>query len=322
MSGADSDLFPARRVMRERSGLVMVQRDEGALLGANVAYHLAAGFSRIVIVDNCSKDPSTLEMLSELSENHAVTVLRDRSSVCDQARLANWGLSTLLDGGDVQWVFPCDADEFIWCGDDLEAFLRRRRVEGTLYGTLSWLNHIPESPATSDDPLSYMSGDLFYLPFSEKSWHHPNHFRKAFCHLHNGMEIVVGGHFFRREVNPAFFSTLGDGPADLQEGEGVIFHYEMRDCAAALLRKWRDLAERHVTSGVRRDGPWREKEEWMGVLRNRYEGQERNLFVDFAQARRTLWQSDIPAERLRRRGEVALSLVRAGVLPPRSVNPL
>jgi hypothetical protein len=294
----------------------MVQRDEGALLGANVAYHLAAGFSRIVIVDNCSEDPSTLDVLCELSGNRAVTILRDRSPVCDQARLANWGLSVLLGGGDVQWVFPCDADEFIWCGGDLEAFLQRCRMEGTLYGTLPWLNHIPEHIATPDDPLSYMRGDLFYQPFPERCWHHPNHFRKAFCHVHSGMEVVVGGHFFRREANPGFFSSLGDGPADLPDDEGVIFHYEMRDCSAALLRKWSDLAERHVTSGVRRGGPWREKEEWMGALRNRYERRERDLFVDFAQARRTLWESEIPPGRLRRRGEVARSLIRAGVLPP------
>lgn len=222
--------------MSERCGLVMVQRDEGALLGANVRYHLAAGFSRVVVVDNCSEDADTLQSLRELSGDARVTLLYDRSTVCDQARLANWGLSSLLEDADIQWVFPCDADEFIWCDGDIEGFLGRRRDEGVLYGTLPWLNHVPESPGVPGEPLAYMKGDLFYLPFPEKAWHHPNHFRKAFCHRHPGMEIVVGGHFFRREANPDFFAAVGGGPSDLPEDEGVIFHYEMRDCSTALLR--------------------------------------------------------------------------------------
>lgn len=307
--------------MKERSGIVMVQKDEGALLGANVAYHLSAGVSRVVIVDNCSTEAVTLDILRELSENPAVTVLCDQSPVCDQVRLANWGLATLLDCEDVQWIFPCDADEFIWCGGDMEAFLSKCRWEGTLYGTLPWLNHIPETPAVSGDPLAYLRGGLFYSPFPEKSWQHTNHFRKAFCLRHSGMEIVVGGHFFRREANPAFFSSLQNCPVDLPEVEGVMFHYEMRDCSAALIRKWDDLAERHIASGVRRDGPWREKEEWMGMLRDRYKGREEALFEDFARARRTLWGTEIPPERLRRREEVPRALIRAGVLRPGPVNP-
>src|SRR3977135_2894962 len=99
--------------MRERSGLVIVQRDEGALLGANVKYHLSTGVSRIVIVDNCSEDLVTLDILRQLGNNPHVTLLYDKSPVCDQARLANWGLSALLADNDIQWVFPCDADEFI-----------------------------------------------------------------------------------------------------------------------------------------------------------------------------------------------------------------
>jgi hypothetical protein len=76
--------------MRERSGLVIVQKDEGALLGANVAYHLSMGVSRIVVVDNCSEDLVTLNILRKLSDNVDVTVLYDKSQVCDQAGLANW----------------------------------------------------------------------------------------------------------------------------------------------------------------------------------------------------------------------------------------
>jgi hypothetical protein len=302
--------------MRERSGLVIVQRDEGALLSANVAYHLSVGASRIVIVDNCSEDAATLDILRKLSDDVNITVVYDKSQVCDQARLANRGLSVLLADRDIQWVFPCDADEFIWCGDSLEAFLSRCRRNNTLYGTLPWLNHIPESPPELNDPLFYLRGSLFYSPFPEKGWQQFSHFRKAFCHRHPGMEIVVGGHFFRREANPSFFAALSSCPAELSESEGVIFHYEMRDCASALLRKWRNLAERHLVSGVKREGLWNEKEKWMGQLWARYENHEEDLFEHFAQARRTYWGTEIPSDRLRRHEELSQALSRAGVLTP------
>lgn len=302
--------------MKECSGLVIVHRDEGALLSANVSYHLSVGVSRVVIVDNCSEDPATVEVLRMLSEKAAVTVLYDRSPVCDQARLANWGLSVLLTDRDIQWVFPCDTDEFIWCGDNIEAFLSRCRRYNTVYGTLPWLNHIPEFTPLLNDPLSYLRGSLFYSPFPERYWQQPNHFRKAFCHRHSGMEIVVGGHFFRREANPGFFDCLSSCPAELSENEGVIFHYEMRDCATALLRKWRNLAERHLVSGMQQDGPWREKEKWMDTLWNRYKQHEQDLFEHFARGRRTLWETEIPAERLRRRAELPRALTRMGILTP------
>lgn len=307
--------------MKERSGLVIVQRDEGALLRANVEYHLSVGFSRIVIVDNCSEDIATLDILRAISENPDVTILYDKSPVCDQAKLANWGLSVLIADNNIQWVFPCDADEFIWCGNSLETFLSRCKNNNVLYGTLQWLNHIPESLPTLSDPLCYLRGNLFYLPFPERDWQQSNHFRKAFCAHHSNMEIIVGGHYFRREANPAFFGSLSHCPMEVPENEGVIFHYEMRDGSTGLLRKWRDLSERHLASGIRQVGPWREKEMWMGTLCDRYQLCGEDLFKDFAQARRTLWGTKIPSDRLRHREEISQTLIRTGVLLPASPFP-
>jgi hypothetical protein len=301
--------------MRELSGLVIVQRDEGALLSANVAYHLSIGFSKIVIVDNCSEDPITLDILRGFSGNPCVVLLYDKSQVCDQARLANWGLSALLEDRDIKCVCPCDADEFIWCSD-LQAFLSRCRQNNALYGTLRWLNHIPESPSRFNDPLFYLRGSLFYLPFPERAWQQQNHFRKAFCHRHSGMEIVVGGHFFRKEANPSFFQSLKNYPAEIPESEGVLFHCEMRDCASALLRKWRNLAERHRVSGVQLEGDWNEKEKWLGKLWAQFEHKEEELFAHFARGCRTHWGTEIPSERFRHREELAETLIRIGVLRP------
>jgi hypothetical protein len=302
--------------MREYGGLVMVQRDEGVLLDANVRYHLSVGFSRIVVVDNCSEDPVTLEILAAISENPRITVLYDKSPICDQAKLANWGLSILLDEPKIQWVFPCDADEFIWCGDgDVETFLSKCRQRDMFYGTLPWLNNLPESLPKEGDPLFYLRGRLFYTPFPERGWHQPSHFRKAFCLRHSNMEIIVGGHFFRLESNPDFFTSLNSCPAELTENEAVMFHYEMRDYSSALLKKWQNLAERHVVSGITgKNGQWSEKEIWMGELRKKYDKQSNDLFEHFALSQRTLWGTPIQPERLRRRSELSNHLNRAGIL--------
>jgi hypothetical protein len=134
------------------------------------------------------------------------------------------------------------------------------------------------------------------------------------------MEIVVGGHFFRREANQRFFQSLKNYPAEIPESEGVIFHYEMRDCSSALLRKWRNLAERHRVSGVQLEGGWSEKEKWLGKLWAQYEDKEEELFAHFARGRRTHWETETPSDCLRHREELSQALVSIGVITPLPVT--
>jgi Glycosyl transferase family 2 len=291
--------------MREICGLVMVQKDEGELLRINVSYHLAIGFSRVVVVDNCSEDPLTVRILQTLSRHPQVTVIFDKSVVCDQERLANEGLAALLDDPAVQWVFPFDADEFLYCSDGLETFLSTCRQSDTQYGSLPWLNHICDYASPAADPMRYLSGTLFYSPWPERDWQEPGHFRKSFCLRHPDMKIVVGGHFFRREANMPFFDRLGACPRFLPDSLGALFHFEMRDYASALLRKWRDLSRRHQVNGVGDARPWSEKERWMASLWSRYNERQSDLFDDFARKRRTLWGNPIPIERFKRRSELS-----------------
>ena len=159
------------------------------------------------------------------------------------------------------------------------------------------------------EPLAYLQGTLFYLPWPEREWQEPSHFRKSFCLRHSNMEIVVGGHFFRREANPSFFGALTGCPHNMPESDGAIFHFEMRDYADALLHKWRDLSKRHLVSGIDHSGPWGEKEEWMGQLWVRYNDRQLNLYDDFARKRNTLWGTKIPPERLRCRDVLSGALL-------------
>jgi hypothetical protein len=291
--------------MHEHTGLVMVQRNEGALLRANIRYHLARGVTHVVVVDNDSTDPQTHDVLRDLSKHVGVTVLADTSSIYDQTKLANWGLQELLTHREIDWIFPCDADEFIWCAGGLQEFLDRCRREDVLYGSIQWLNHIPEVELVASRRAQYLEETLFYLPFVERPWQSPNHFRKAFCYRHSGMEIVVGGHFFKREANSAFFSPHRMAPMNIPEASAILFHYELRDCATALVQKWRDLGERHFAGPALSAGPWREKEDRVRQLSKRYHNKPHAVFHDFARARRTLWGTEIPVNRTRRRSNVA-----------------
>ncbi len=289
-------------------GLVMVQRNEGWLLGLNVAHHLSMGVSRIVIVDNQSDDTTTVALLSRLASHPRITVIFDSSTECNQAALANQGLALLIADKEIEWVFPCDADEFVWCRPSLRSFLSRCKHEGIMYGTLPWLNHLPEHTGEGREPLAYVRGGWFYTPFAEMDWQHPGHFRKAFCARHEGMEVVVGGHYFRREANAQFFDGLAPCPNNLPATAGVIVHFELRDCGSALIRKLRDLSSRHVSSGVPANGPWREKEMMMGKLWREYRDNADRLFLDFAGRRRTLWGGSIPPFELVRRDDINSSL--------------
>jgi glycosyltransferase involved in cell wall biosynthesis len=290
-----------------RAGIVMVQRNEGLLLRLNVAYHLALGFERIVIVDNHSDDLTTIALLSAIVDDPRVRVIDDKSDHCDQSVLANLGLAALLEDG-VDWVFPCDADEFIWVKGSLTAFLQQCRDNGILYGTLPWLNHLPEHCGGPDDVLAYVRSGWFYHPEAERDWQQPGHLRKAFCRVHQGMTIIVGGHYFRRDADSAFFATLNGCPALMPSSAGTIVHFELRDCGPALLRKLGDLSQRHIASGVPADGPWREKEAHFGELWAKYRDHPERLFSDFAAQRRTLWGNRITNGRLHRREDISSSL--------------
>ena len=262
----------------------------------------------MVVIDNNSTDLGTIKVLNDLSVEPKVKVIFDKSPVCDQAKLANQGLTALLEEGEIRWVFPCDADEFIWCADGLDGFLSKCKIRGQLYGSISWLNNIPDSSFAITDPSSYLRQTLFYSPSPEREWQEANHFRKSFCFRHSNMEIIVGGHFFRKEANPNFFNSLSSCPHHVPESDAVIFHFELRDCGTALLRKWKDLSTRHLVSGINQSGKWGEKETRLAQLWNQYGGSKSQLYEDFSCQRKTIWGTHVTYERLQRRNELATLL--------------
>lgn len=90
-------------------GLSMV-RNEADIISVNVRYHLAAGFDRMLIVDNGSDD-GTDEILRELGKDERVRWTRDASPSFRQGEVfTELVRAAYAEGAD--WIVPVDADNF------------------------------------------------------------------------------------------------------------------------------------------------------------------------------------------------------------------
>ncbi|MDH4102789.1 MAG: glycosyltransferase family 2 protein [Thermoleophilia bacterium] len=104
--------------------MTLLARDEADVVGAHVAFHLAAGVDFVIATDHRSEDGTTeiLEEYERLGRLHLIREpgeeLRQRDWVTRMARLA-------AKEYDADWVINSDADEFWWPrGGDLKEVLR------------------------------------------------------------------------------------------------------------------------------------------------------------------------------------------------------
>lgn len=233
---------------------IMVVRDEQELIERNIRYHLDSGFDLIAVMDHCSRD-GTSEILAAMARHHNLVIMRDNDPVFDHSRLCNHLLNELLKVSQVDWIFLIDADEFLACPGGIHAFLAQLSAEGIKYGTIEWLNAVWSS---SENALLPLETKLFYQPWPEQKWQHHGHFRKAFCQVHHKIEVVVGGHYFRRENAPEFFNG-GPAPFIIPLQRAVIFHYEFRGNIHSLYAKWKQLAKFERDTSSLPDAPWLER---------------------------------------------------------------
>jgi glycosyltransferase involved in cell wall biosynthesis len=271
----------------------MVVRDEEELIERNIRYHLDSGFDLVGVMDHCSQD-GTPEILAAMTHHHNVVVMHDNDPVFDHGRLCNHLLNELLQVAQVDWVFPLDADEFLHVPRGLQAFLDQMSVEGIKYGTIEWLNAAWKS---GEEALLPLETKLFYRPWPERAWQHLGHFRKAFCQVHPGIEVVVGGHYFRRENEPEFFGS-GPAPYIVPPHQAVIYHYELRGRAASLYAKWRQLAEYERDSSSQRDAPWLERLDRIRKYVSDWQMDPTETERFWFSAARTFWGTPVPEHRI------------------------
>jgi hypothetical protein len=276
----------------------MVVRDEEAILPFNLQYHLDYGFDHIFVLDNGSVD-RTPEILQRFKETGRVTAAAGSTLRFDHERLANELLDIALRRYSPDWIFLLDADEFIDTNEPLCGFLQKMEQDGVRYGTIKWLN------ALNEPGLSHaLRTTTFFEPWTERDWQEEGHFRKAFCRTHQNMRIVVGGHYFRTEVNPVFFSEQEPSPILIDIQAARILHYENRFTAPELLRKWGNLSLNLIEPGYDPESPWNEKLLRIRQYLAEYGSNPSQLWADRFACRRTFWGGEVPQSRIRREARV------------------
>jgi hypothetical protein len=279
----------------------MVVRNEEALVEYNVRYHLEAGFDIVAILEHCSTD-NTPKILATLANDERVILFHSDDPIFDHGKMSNFLLRRLLLQNEVDWVFPLDVDEFFYSSGGVHAFLQRMICYGVRYGTIPWFNAVLTNHNTTS--ANALFGTKFYRPWPEREWQHDGMFRKAFCKTHDRMEIVVGGHYFRREANIDFFGK-GPSPVLLPAEDACIYHYEFRGSIRELMLKWSLFADYECDSSSRPDAPWLER---LKQIRS-YVAQWR-LAPDASAAYwssipRTFWGTPIPSELIIDRHHIA-----------------
>jgi glycosyltransferase involved in cell wall biosynthesis len=273
---------------------VMVVRDEEDLIAANLCYHHAMGFSGFVVIDHRSKD-ATPAILNKLQQNLPLITIREDDAEFDHERYANVALQAALQEFAPDWVFTLDADEFYCFPTGLKPLLHALEEQGIFYASAKWRNALADQSTLLSGPLTT---SRFYEPWPERDWQHEGHLRKSFCRVHDGMAVVVGGHYFRREANHNFFIGKNVAPHLCSAAEAYILHFENREDPSRLMRKWNALAGDLVEPGCPIDAPWNEKVRRLRAYVSDPQGKAAHAIHNAADPV-TFWGSRVPRERIR-----------------------
>lgn len=273
---------------------VMVVRDEEDLIAANLRYHHAMGFSSFVVLDHRSED-ATSAILHQLQQTLPLIAIREEDTRFDHERYANLALQAALQEFAPDWVFTLDADEFFCFPAGLTPLLFALEEQGIFYASAKWRNAVADQSTRSCGPLTT---SRFYEPWPERDWQHEGHLRKSFCRVHDGMAVVVGGHYFRREANHKFFSGKNMVPHLCNADEAYILHFENREDPSRLMRKWSALAGDLVEPGYPTDAPWNEKVRRLRAYVADPEAKAAQAIHSAADPV-TFWGSPVPRERIR-----------------------
>ncbi len=273
----------------------MVVRDEAEILRENLLYHLALGFDEIYVLDHCSTD-GTKDLLRDFADHPRVRIFVEQRPIFDHEGYVNFLLEHALAGVGADWIFTLDADEFLGLARPLHTFLSGLEDRDIKYGTIKWLNALPSGLPDAEGEKPQL--ECYYEPWPERPWQEEGHFRKAFCQTHEGMSVVVGGHYFQREANPGFFGGRHWSPTLIPLDEGRIYHLEQRLSPKALLEKWHRLSAHIVEPGYDADAPWNEKVHRMKHYLALYGDDLAAVTSEWFDKRRTFWGGEIPPSRI------------------------
>lgn len=273
---------------------LMIIRDEETYIETNINYHLQKGFDYIFITNHCSQD-KTEKILQKFQKNPKVIVVEEGETVFDHSKIANRLLQIALRSFDIDWFFLIDADEFLGVSSDVHSFIQSLEDRKIIYASIGWINALFP---TNQNSTTAIDTNIFYYPYSERDWQHDGHFRKSIAKNHRGIEIVVGGHYFKSQNNKEFFDLSGGKPYLIPFEEAKYFHFELRNNPVNLFKKWENLANNEKDSSSQENAPWLERinliKDYVHLYKNRLDDVNRLWFEES----RTLWGTKIPKEKI------------------------
>jgi hypothetical protein len=273
---------------------LMIIRDEETYIEWNIRYHLELGFDYIFITNHCSVDKTKI-ILQKFSDHKNIIIFEESESTFDHGKIANQLLQSALEQYDIDWFFLIDADEFLSIPTKLHLFIEDLERRKIIYASIGWVNAIVQGNIATLKPIETT---LFYYPFPEREWQHEGHFRKSIAKNHGGIEIVVGGHYFKSENNKEFYELTEGNPVKLAHSEAKYFHFENRNNAYNLFKKWERLALNEQDSSSRENAPWLERINLIRKYVRQYEGNIEEVERLWFKEARTLWGTIIPNEKI------------------------
>lgn len=280
--------------------ILMSVRDEESYIDLNISYHLDLGFDYIFITNHCSTD-NTSKILNLYKDDPRVIVVEEKDSAFDHAKITNRLLKYANSHYKIDWFIFLDADEFFVVRDkNIHDFITRLENNNIPYTTIGWANALFDltlsdytcSPVNGIDTMKY------YYPWPEKKWQEYGHFRKAIVKNHKNIEAVVGGHYVRTENNPEFFGEYNWNPFIMPKDEAKLLHFEFRDNAGAIYKKWKKLASFESGSTSDNGAPWLERiktiKKYVADFKNNLGEIDKRWFSEH----RTFWGTIVPKDRI------------------------
>jgi len=285
---------------KEIVAILMSVRDEELFIDFSISYHLDIGFDYIFIANHCSKD-NTSRILESYRNDPRVIVIQENDPVFDHAKISNKLLNYANRNYKIDWFIFLDVDEFLSIKEkNVHAFVNRLEQNNIPYATIGWANALFDHTQTDYRATAVNTIDTmkYYYPWPEKEWQEYGHFRKTIVRNHKNIEIVVGGHYVKTENNINFFREYHWNPFIVPASEAKLLHFEFRDSAEAIYKKWEKLANFEKDSISSTGSPWLERistiRKYVNDFRNNIDEINKRWFFEH----RTFWGTIIPKENI------------------------
>ena len=280
--------------------ILMSVRDEESYIDLNISYHLDLGFDYIFIANHCSTD-KTNEIMDSYKDDSRVIVIEEKDPIFNHAKIANKLLNYANINYKIDWFIFLDADEFLSIKDEtVKNFTARLEKNDIPYATIGWANALFDHTLSdyTCSPVHAIDTTKYYYPWPEKTWQEYGHFRKAIVKNHKNIEIVVGGHYVKTENNPKFFGEYHRNPFIVPKSEARLLHFEFRDKADAIYKKWEKLAlfENDTTSDT--NSPWLERIRTIRKYVEDFKDNIDEINKRWFSEHRTFWGTIVPEDRI------------------------